>query len=60
MNNNLKLEELCHGQLTFYDKDKNVKCGNRLKYKFIKCDYLENTYCNNEFETRIIFQYLKK
>jgi len=60
MNTNLKLEQLCHGELTFYDINKNCKCGNNLKYKYVECKYLDKKNCLNEFEEKVIFQYVKK
>jgi len=56
----MKLEERCDGQMTYYDINTNVKCGNIIHYNNVKCEYLKKGYCNNDYQNKTIIQYIKK
>jgi len=56
----LRLEEICNGESTYYDKYAFAKCGKILNYKMVECEYLKDSFCNNEFYTKLIIKYIKK
>lgn len=56
----IKLEGICNGEYTYYDKVCALRCGKLLSYKNVFCGYLSSTYCTNEFYTPKIIEYIKK
>jgi len=56
----VRLEEICNGEYTYYDKNAFTKCGKILNYKMVECEYFKKDFCNNDYYTNTIIKYIKK